>query len=170
MQANTHCWVVILLHPTCWQTIFCRKLSRWSSRHFDILKTNHGDWVEQLEKDKKEQNLQLTDDDVRTFSQEQFRKFIQEKIEQVAGKFLIEQRNSHFKSENLKCEGFKPASYLTSWNLTTKEVQTLFNLRSRMIDVKANFRSANLDNLWCKLCLLSPLNTVAPAWMSRSKN
>ena len=120
------------------------------------LKTNHGDWVEQLEKDKKELNLQLTDDDVRTFSQEQFRKVIQEKIELAAGKFLVEQQNSHSKSENLKFEGFKPASYLTSRNLTTKEVQTLFNLRSRMIDVKANFRSANLDNLWCKLCLLFP--------------
>ena len=66
------------------------------------LKTNHGDWVEQLEKDKKELNLQLTDDDVRSFSQEQFRKVIQEKIELAAGKFLVEQQNSHSKSENLK--------------------------------------------------------------------
>ena len=44
------------------------------------LKTNHGDWVEQLEKDKKELSLQLTDDDVRTFPQEQFRKVVQEKF------------------------------------------------------------------------------------------
>ena len=29
------------------------------------LKTNHGDWVEQLEKENKEMNLQLTDDDVK---------------------------------------------------------------------------------------------------------
>ena len=120
------------------------------------LKTNHGDWVVQLDKDKKELNLQLTDDDIRTFSQDQFRKIVQEKIELLAGKFLIEQRNKHSKSENLKFEGFKPANYLMSRNLTTKEVQTLFSLRSRMIDVKANFPSTNQDNLWCKLCFLFP--------------
>ena len=110
----------------------------------------------QLDKDKKELNLQLTDDDIRTFSQDQFRKIVQEKIELLAGKFLIEQRNKHSKSENLKFEGFKPANYLMSRNLTTKEVQTLFSLRSRMIDVKANFPSTNQDNLWCKLCFLFP--------------
>ena len=34
------------------------------------------------------------------------------------------------------------------------EVQTLFRLRSRMVDVKANFCSANTSNMWCKFCHL----------------
>ena len=37
--------------------------------------------------------------------------------------------------------------------MTVHEVKTLFKLRTRMINVKANF-SSNQDNLWCKACLL----------------
>ena len=39
-------------------------------------------------------------------------------------------------------------------NLTTEEVKTLFQLRTRMIDVKGNFSSAHTNNMWCKLCNL----------------
>ena len=57
------------------------------------------------------------------------------------------------KTEKLKFNGFTPAAYLLSKNLTVHEVKTLFKLRTRMINVKANF-SSNQDNLWCKACLL----------------
>ena len=54
------------------------------------------------------------------------------------------------------------------------EVQTLFCLRSRMIDVKANFSSANTDNMWCKLCHLFTETQrhllECPVIKSRTKN
>ena len=37
---------------------------------------------------------------------------------------------------------------------TQEEVRTLFQLRTRMINVKGNFSSAHASNMWCKLCLL----------------
>ena len=40
--------------------------------------------------------------------------------------------------------------------LCMKEISTLFKLRSRTIDVKANSESAHRDNMWCKTCHLFP--------------
>ena len=54
----------------------------------------------------------------------------------------------------MKFDGFKPALYLLSRNLNTKEIQTLFSLRTRMVDVKDNFSSGHAENMWCKLCFL----------------
>ena len=67
---------------------------------------------------------------------------------------MIELKNSHSKTENIEFCGFKPARYLMSKNLTTEEMRTLFQLRSRMIDVKGNFSSTHINNMWCKLCHL----------------
>ena len=61
---------------------------------------------------------------------------------------------SHSKTENIKCSGFKPAEYFLSKNLTVGEVQTLFKLRTRMVDVKQNFKHGQEENMWCKLCHL----------------
>ena len=51
------------------------------------------------------------------------------KPEKCATKYLREQKISHSKSENLSFNGFKPAEYLLTKNLTTEEVRTLFQLR-----------------------------------------
>ena len=79
---------------------------------------------------------------------------VNNKIEKFAGKYLFELKYSHSKTENIKFSGFKPASYLMSKNLTTGEMRTLFQLRTRMMDVKGNFSSAHTNNMWCKLCHL----------------
>ena len=115
---------------------------------------NKGDWIEQLEKDKNELDLQLGDDEIQKFTQEQLRRIVNEKIEICPGKFLKERQKSHSKTQNIEFDGFKPAKYLLTRNLMIKEVQTLFSLRTRMVDVKANFSSANTNNMWCKLCHL----------------
>jgi hypothetical protein len=101
-----------------------------------------------------ELNLQLTDEEIQGYSQDQFKRIVKTRIEKCAIKHLIELRNSHSKSENLKINGFKPADYLMSKNLTSEEVKILFKLRTRMIDVKGNFSSCYTNNMWCKLCNL----------------
>jgi hypothetical protein len=61
---------------------------------------------------------------------------------------------AHSKTENLRFVGFKPAEYLLSKNLTTEEVKTLFKLRTRMVDVKENYKNSHIENMWCRLCHL----------------
>ena len=91
------------------------------------LNRSKGDWVEQLDKDKVELNLQLTDEEIQGYSQDQFKRIVKTRIEKCAIKHLIELKNSHSKSENLKINGFKPADYLMSKNLTSEEVK-VFNV------------------------------------------
>ena len=62
---------------------------------------NKGDWVEQLEKDKKELGLQISDEEVKTFTLEQFRRMVKRKVEITAGKYLEGKQKSHSKTENL---------------------------------------------------------------------
>ena len=81
-------------------------------------------------------------------------KFSQNRIETNAGKHLEGIRLSHSKTENIRFVGFKPAEYLLSKNLTIAEVKTLFKLRTRMVEVKENFRNSYTENMWCRLCHL----------------
>lgn len=118
------------------------------------LNKSKDDWVEQLEKDKVDLDLQMEDDEIKCIKKEQFRNIVKNKIEKFSAKYLMQLKRSHSKTEHLTFNGFKPAEYLMSKNLTSKEVQTLFQLRTRMVDVKGNFSSAHSNNMWCKLCLL----------------
>ena len=76
---------------------------------------------------------------MQSFSKEKFKSLVKNRIEKSAAKHLIELQNSHSKSENLDFKGFKPSEYLMSKNLTSEEVKTLFQLRTRMVQVKGNF-------------------------------
>ena len=61
------------------------------------------------------------------------------------------------KTENLKIEDTpRPSSYLFSRKLNVEEIQTLFKLRTRTIDVKGNQESSFKDNLWCRKCHMFP--------------
>ena len=83
-----------------------------------------------------------------------FRGLVKTKIEKIAAKYLNEIKYNHSKTQNLKFEGFKPAKYLLSNNLTTEEIQTLFKLRTRMVNVKENFKNGHIENMWCRNCQL----------------
>ena len=69
------------------------------------LNRSKGHWVEQLDKGKVELNLQSTDEEIQSYSQEQFKRIVKTRIEKCEIKHLIELR----KFENLKINGFKPA-------------------------------------------------------------
>ena len=112
------------------------------------LNKSKGDWIYQLEQDKKYLDMNLSDVDITYYSEDQFRNIVKSRTERFFAKNLDKLRESHSKTENLKFSGFTPASYILSKNLTTEEVQTLFKLRTRMINVKTNFGSS--DDMWCK--------------------
>ena len=112
------------------------------------------DWIYQLEQDKTDLNLQLSDAEIGSYTKEQFRRIVKCRTEAFAASQLEKVKKSHSKTEKLKFCGFKPREYFLSKNLTTEEVQNLFKLRTRMINVKANFKSSHTNNMWCRLCLL----------------
>ena len=112
------------------------------------------DWVHQIDKDKEELNLELSDEEIRSMTKQQFKKLLKQKIEKLARGFLKNIQNFHSKTKNLELKTFTPQDYLLSKNLNTQEVQNLYKLRNNMIDVKENFKSSHTNNMWCKTCSL----------------
>ena len=47
---------------------------------------------------------------------------------------------------------YKLDTYLSSSNLSTEEKQTLFKFRTRMVQVKSNFKNQYGQNLTCHFC------------------
>ena len=80
-------------------------------------------------------------------------------------------KSKHSKSSHVRLTKLQSAEYLKSKYLNKKEVQTLFKLKYRMINVKQNFKSKYKENIWCKICFLFPETqqhlTVCPVLKKR---
>ena len=114
------------------------------------------DWVLQIAKDKADLGMMnMSDEDVRKISKQKFKSFIQNKVNQLRCKNLKEIQEKQSKSKNLIIRNSKtPVQYLMSKNLCLKEIQTLFKLKTEMINVKNNFKSSHIENMWCRTCQL----------------
>ena len=78
------------------------------------------------------------------------------KSSEMVQKYLQKLQNSHSKTSQLILKNFTPSEYLLSPDLNKEEVQTLYKLRNRMLDVKCNRKSFYTQNLWCRTCFLFP--------------
>ena len=109
------------------------------------------DWVETVQNNLNEINLNLSDDSNFKISKKKFKKFIKGKINEAAFKYLNKIKSSHSKVKNINYEKVEIQPYLIDTNFSTKEKQLLFRLRTRMTNVKMNFSSSYQD-LTCNLC------------------
>ena len=133
------------------------------------------DWVEQVIKDKVDIDLQLSDNEIASMSKEKFRVLVKNKTKVIAIKDLNEQTETkHSKSNLINFWNLTPAEYLKSKNHSIEEVQTLYKLRFRMINVKQNFKSSHKENIWCRTCFLFPESqqhlTICSVIKSRMKH
>ena len=110
------------------------------------------DWVTQVEKDKEEINLNLSDLQLKSISKNKFKKLLKHHIATAALQYLNNLADEHSKSIPLKKKKMKCSDYLKDKRFSKSEVQLLFQLRTRMFPVKMNFRGQHKSNLSCKLC------------------
>ena len=110
-----------------------------------------GDWVKLINADKEELGIVLTETDIMSFSKDRFKSFLKKKIHAKHLLKLNDVKNKHSKSKFLDCSELKTAEYLTSPLFTTREKRLLFRLRSRTLEVKANFPGQNQDQI-CRTC------------------
>ena len=121
------------------------------------LRPGKNDWALQILEDKKDLNLDISDEEMKNISKTKFQKILQGRIKESAAKYLIKTQSRQSKTKHLKIsDKFMPASYLSSKSLCTEEISTLFKLRSRTVDVKENNSSSHRDNMWCRTCYLFP--------------
>ena len=114
-----------------------------------------GYWILLLEKDKKQFNIQLNDEEISSFSKQTFKNYVKKKAQELAIVYLkkIKQKNS--KSQSLDVEDLVTSPYLLNGRFSREERELLFKLRSKTICVKNNFKNAYLNNdMLCKLCKL----------------
>ena len=121
------------------------------------LKPNKNDWVTQIIKDKKDLQIEISDEEVSRMPKYIFKQLVKNKIDGFAFKCFKAIQSKQSKSSKLEIhETRKPAKYLFSKNLCIEEKQTLFKLRSRTIDVKLNQETAYRNQTWCQTCFLYP--------------
>ena len=110
-----------------------------------------GDWCKLVNSDLKEINLRLSLEEIKELSLESFRTEVKKAVQKEAFKWLIDEKNKKSKVNDLKYEKLEIQNYLGSKQLNTTEKKLLFQLRTRMIDVKTNFRNMYSDTV-CPVC------------------
>ena len=112
-----------------------------------------GDYIELLKNNFQKIEESYDEQEVVNKCSQTYKKSIKMKIRKAALKYLNDLKNTHTKIKNINYETLKCQDYLKSSMFSNTDVNTLFSLRSRMIECKVNFKSKHQNNnLKCKFC------------------
>ena len=117
--------------------------------------SHQGDWVRQIESDRKEIELNLDNSEISKMSKNKFKNVVHKKVENLALYELNKLKIKHSKSSYLNSNSFKMSAYLNDSRFSTRETQVLFSLRSQTLNVRKNFGNRFSDTL-CEVCHLFP--------------
>ena len=113
-----------------------------------------GNWINLLIKDKSEFELNYTDEDLKSISKLSFKNTIKKKANKLAIEYLKKLKAKHSKTKNIEINENKieTAEYLKDKRIHPKDAKFIFKMRTRMYNVKCNFKNQYGDNLVCNLC------------------
>ena len=111
------------------------------------------DWISSILKDLEDMKMELTIDEIKDLKIATLKRLITKEIAKMAFQRLISIKETHSKARNLKYCNLKMQNYLkpSRVKLTEEEIQTIFKIRSRVTDVKLNYRG-KYENLECRVC------------------
>ena len=109
------------------------------------------DWAETVKKDMDEIQLNLSEENIKTMKKNKFKEHLKKKINQAAFNDLLKRKDSHSKVDHINFKNFEAQAYIKSYKFKTVDKQLLFKLRTRMTNVKANFKTMH-ENIHCDLC------------------
>ena len=95
--------------------------------------------------------ITLTMTEISRMKKPKFRKLVNTQIRNMAKEYLINLKMKHSKMDQIS-DSYRIENYLKSSNISTEEKITLFKFRTRMIDVKCNFKNQYGENLTCYFC------------------
>ena len=116
------------------------------------------DWVNSLDKNKKEYEIMLDDDQLKSKfkTKDSFKNYLKRKGLKIAEINLRKLKNSHSKLDDIEFKELKCAQYLDDPRINQNEAMLLFKLRTRIYQVKTtfktNFKNQFNFNLSCNLC------------------
>ena len=108
------------------------------------------DWVEQVENDLKELEINLGH--LKNVKKNKFKKILKEKILQKSFQYLKNISDNQSKLSYNSYKKLRIQDYLISTKFSNHEKELLIKLRTRMVDVKDNFKQKYEDNMSCDLC------------------
>ena len=110
-----------------------------------------GDWGQVVLKNLEELEMQMNVSDIEKLSEESFRRIVKEKINVKALEYINQMKEGHTKVLHNTHLSLEMQSYLEANEQTVQEVQFLFAARSRMLDVRCNYRGKYFITL-CPCC------------------
>ena len=93
--------------------------------------------------------VDLEIEEIEQLSEGQFKTIIA--VEKHAFEHLIGLKNSHSKVEKIEFRSLEMKRYLIPSDLSNTQVKFIFQARTRMLNVKANYKNGNSD-LKCRAC------------------
>ena len=111
------------------------------------------DWVSSVKKDLEELKLGFKFDDLKSIKKNDFKNILRKKIETNALEKLEQRKKLHTKVNHIQHGVLKMQTYLkpTRTNLAKEERQNIFKLRSRVTEVKMNYKG-KYEDLTCTAC------------------
>ena len=109
------------------------------------------DFINQIREDCDNIGLEWDENSIKNLKKTRFKEIVKSKLRNSAHTYLLEKKEKLSKLDHLSSD-YSLKDYLTSHKLSIKEKQILFKLRTRMIDVKANYPSMYKQELFCSLC------------------
>ena len=95
-------------------------------------------------------------EEIKQMKETEFKKYVKTKIEETALKYLksqIKRKGKEIKYKTLELQDYlRPEA-----NLNIKEKKSIFKIRTRMIDIKENFKNKH-KNFKCDACKLKGIN------------
>ena len=110
------------------------------------------DWGQSVLKDLSDIDLNMNM--LENMTKTNLRKHIKNKLEVMAFNYLTEKKLRHKKVKKLNHSGLKMAEYLepNNYNIKLTDSKLLFQLKSKMVNVKVNYSSNHKENMNCPLC------------------
>ena len=111
------------------------------------------DWVLTVQEDREELEIMLEFDEIKTLTNFQFKSFLKKTIEEKALSFLNNVKAKHSKVLHIEHRHLRIQEYLEPKNITSSHLaKFLFQARTRMLDLKMNFkRMYKSEELSCPL-------------------
>ena len=112
-----------------------------------------GDWIAMVEEDMKELEINMKIEEIEMVSKADWKEIVLKKVQKRAFRYLTDLKTTHSKARNILHQKLQLQSYLGSSenNLSIQEKQFIFAARTRMLDLKGNFKSSESD-LSCRKC------------------
>ena len=111
------------------------------------------DWSLTCREDLSSLAINLTYEEIRTMSKDQFKRTVKKAVSSQAYNYLIGEKSKLSKVHQIEYEHLKVAEYLQPCKTSISMAKFIFHARCRMLDVKSNYKNKYVD-LLCPLCFM----------------